>query len=93
MEQVAGESNTTEDEFIKREELIKVRKLVNELPDKMKIVILMYYMEDMSIDEISKTLDIPVGTVKSRLHQSKKKLKERLSIYEGKDGYSVRECI
>lgn len=93
MEQMTGESDTPEDEFIKREELIKVRKLVYELPDKMKIVVLMYYVEDMSIEEISNTLAIPAGTVKSRLHQSKKKLKERLSTNEGKDRSSVRECI
>ena len=93
LEQVAGESNTPEDEFIKREELIRVRKLVNELPDKMKVVILLYYMEEMSIEEISNTLNIPIGTVKSRLHQSKKKLKERLSANEGQNGYSFEECI
>lgn len=93
LEQMAGENNSPEDEFIKREELIRVRKLVDELPDKMKIVILLYYMEEMSIEEISKTLNIPIGTVKSRLHQSKKKLKERLSANEGQNGYSARECI
>jgi len=78
LEQIAGEKGSPENEFIKREELIRVRKLVDELPDKMKVVILLYYMEDMSIEEISKTLRIPIGTVKSRLHQAKKKLKERL---------------
>lgn len=78
LEQIAGEKDSPENEFIKREELIRVRKLVDELPDKMKVVILLYYMEDMSIEEISKTLRIPIGTVKSRLHQAKKKLKERL---------------
>lgn len=78
LEQIAGEKDSPENEFIKREELIRVRKLVDELPDKMKMVILLYYMEDMSLEDISKTLGIPIGTVKSRLHQSKKKLKERL---------------
>ena len=59
-----------------------VRNLVDKLPDKYRMVILMFYMEEMSLNEISDALKIPEGTVKSRLHQAKSRLKERMINYE-----------
>ncbi len=80
--QIPSLEETIESQLLQKEMQEVVRKHVQELPDKMKIVILMFYMEDMSIEEISKALQIPAGTVKSRLHQGKAKLKERLVQYE-----------
>ena len=82
-EQLADGSESVEEQLIREEEKRLVRKLVESLPDKLRIVILMFYMEDMSLLEISKALHIPVGTVKSRIHQAKSRLKERMSKYEG----------
>lgn len=82
-EQLADGSESVEEQLIREEEKRLVRKLVDSLPDKLRIVILMFYMEDMSLSEISKALHIPVGTVKSRIHQAKSRLKERMSKYEG----------
>ena len=39
-------------------------------------------MQDMSVEEIAKTLKIPAGTVKSRMHQAKARLKEGMVEYE-----------
>ena len=47
---------------------------VNNLPDKMRIVILLYYMENLKVSEIAELLHVPPGTVKSRLHIAKEKL-------------------
>lgn len=77
-EQFAEAVETVEEQILKRDEMDNVRKLVDSLPDKMRIVILMYYMESMSVDEIASALKIPSGTVKSRIHQAKARLKERL---------------
>lgn len=82
-EQLADGSESVEEQLIREEEQRLVRKLVDNLPEKLRIVILMFYMEDMSLSEISKALHIPVGTVKSRIHQAKSRLKERMSKYEG----------
>ena len=82
-EQLADGSESVEEQLIREEEKRLVRNLVNNLPEKLRIVILMFYMEDMSLLEISKVLHIPVGTVKSRIHQAKSRLKERMSKYEG----------
>lgn len=82
LEQIAEEAETVEETIIRCDEKELVRKLVDELPDKMRVVVLMYYMESLSIEEIAKALGIPAGTVKSRLHQAKARLKERMVGYE-----------
>lgn len=82
LEQLADNKETAEEQFIKKDEAETVRKLVDGLPDKMRMVILMYYMQDMSVEEIARALKIPAGTVKSRMHQAKARLKEGMVEYE-----------
>lgn len=69
---------SVEDEVISKEEKDKLRRLVMALPDKFRTVILMYYMEEMSIDDIASVLRIPAGTVKSRMNKARKILKEKM---------------
>ena len=45
---------------------------------KYKLPILLFYMEDLPMAQISFVLKIPVGTVKSRLHHAKKLLEKEL---------------
>ena len=73
------DGKSPEDEVIQNEEELLIRKLVLSLPDKFREVILMYYMEDMSINEIAAALKIPAGTVKSRMNKAKKMLKEKMN--------------
>lgn len=51
-----------------------VLKAVKKLEDNFKKVILLHYYENLSVKDISKTLDISEGTVKSRLSRARKKL-------------------
>ena len=46
----------------------------------MKEVIILYEFEDYSYEKISKKLNIPEGTVKSRINNARKILKDRLSF-------------
>ena len=55
-----------------------ILKAVDELPKKMKDVIILFEFEEKSYDEISKKLKIPTGTVKSRLNCARTVLKEEL---------------
>lgn len=48
---------------------------IDKLDGKYKSVIILKYYEDLTLKEISHTLDIPVGTVKSTLHRAIRKLK------------------
>lgn len=78
LEQLADHAQTVEEQVLRQEEIETVRKCIIGLPDKMRIVILLYYRENLTIDEIAVLLKIPSGTVKSRMHQAKNKIKERL---------------
>ena len=78
LEQLADHAQTVEEQVLRQEEIETVRKCIVGLPDKMRIVVLLYYRENLTIDEIALLLKIPSGTVKSRMHQAKNKIKERL---------------
>ncbi len=54
-------------------------------PDRRAVVVLFYY-EDMGVDEIARLLRTPQGTVKSRLSRARAQLKEMLQEQEGKYG-------
>ncbi|MEE4241774.1 MAG: RNA polymerase sigma factor [Desulfopila sp.] len=60
---------------IDREEVQRVLLL---LPEKFKSPLILYYMEEFTYQEISEYLDIPIGTVMSRLSRGKKYMKNEL---------------
>lgn len=53
-----------------------VQAAIDQLPDEFKIVVLMFYFEDQSYKEIAAELDLPIGTVMSRLSRAKARLRE-----------------
>ena len=53
-------------------------KAISKLRQEQREVVHLFYGEDMSIDEISSILTVPVGTVKSRLHHARESLKNYL---------------
>lgn len=55
---------------------------IQSLPKKIKVPIVLYYIEGYSVDEIKEILDIPQGTVKSRLSRGRKLLKTKLENME-----------
>lgn len=61
------------------ERLIKV---MNALDDKHRPVLVLRYFNDLAYDEIAQVLGIPLGTVKSRLNQAVKSLREQLDIQQ-----------
>jgi RNA polymerase sigma-70 factor (ECF subfamily) len=56
-----------------------IREAVNSLSFKRRVVIVLYYLQGFSLQEIAYILDCPVGTVKSRLHYASKALRAKLS--------------
>lgn len=53
----------------------KILKEINRLPKKLKEVIIYHELEEKSYEDISMILNIPIGTVKSRIHNAKELLK------------------
>ncbi|MDE7417644.1 MAG: RNA polymerase sigma factor [Lachnospiraceae bacterium] len=77
-ESIPFEGLETEDMLISREECQIVRMAVAKLPDKYRIPILLYYMEEFSQAEIAAVMQISDSAVKTRIHRAKKILRERL---------------
>jgi len=66
-----SDSTRLEDSLVADEEVQIVRELVNDLPDKLKITVVMYYTIEMSLSDIAETLKVPIGTVKSRISRAR----------------------
>ena len=56
----------------------QLQAAIDELPDEFRIPVLMFYFEDSSYREIAEQLDLPPGTVMSRLSRAKSHLRRRL---------------
>ena len=52
------------------------------LNDEIKLIVILYYYDNYSIKEISEIVNIPEGTVKSRLSKARKVLKQKLGKEE-----------
>jgi RNA polymerase sigma-70 factor (ECF subfamily) len=74
----APAAQTPEAQYISSEMRTQVRRLVDQLPDSLRQVLILNSFEDLSYDEIAQILDIPIGTVSSRLHSARKKLLHQL---------------
>jgi RNA polymerase sigma-70 factor (ECF subfamily) len=62
----------------------RVQHAVSDLPFPQRVVVVLYYLNDLSLQDISEILDVPVGTVKSRLHYGRQALRKSLEgLMEG----------
>jgi len=62
------------------EESQQVQKAIASLPLQQRVVIVLYYINDLSLHEIAEIIGVPEGTVKSRLHYGRKALKKHLKL-------------
>ena len=56
-----------------------IQKGILKLPEKYRSVIVLKYIDELSLKEISEILDMPVGTVKTRIHRGREALRKQLS--------------
>jgi RNA polymerase sigma-70 factor (ECF subfamily) len=61
----------------------RIKEAIEKLPDKQREVFLLSYYQQLQYPEISEILDIPVGTVKSRMFHASRFLAEQLKDYRG----------
>src|SRR5688572_13349421 len=61
-----------------------------ELPVEFRVVVLMFYFEDLSYQQIAEQLEIPIGTVMSRLSRGKAHLRKRLANVAAKPAIPAR---
>jgi len=55
-----------------------VQSALRRLPEEYQVVAALYFIEDLSYQAIAAVLDVPVGTVRSRLHRARRLLQQRL---------------
>ena len=65
----------------------EVATALNSLPVDFRTVIILCDIEGFTYEEMAKILDIPIGTVRSRLHRARNLLKEKLRSYAKSMGY------
>ncbi len=66
----------------------EISNALNSLDVDFRTVIILCDLEGFKYDEMAKILDIPIGTVRSRLHRARNLLKEKLNDYAKKMGYN-----
>lgn len=69
----------------------EITNAINSLPVNYRLIILLCDLEGFQYDEIAKIIDVPLGTVRSRLHRARNMLKQKLSKYAKKLGYDDDE--
>ncbi|KOY15424.1 sigma-70 family RNA polymerase sigma factor [Paenibacillus xylanivorans] len=67
-------------------EQIELFEVIDELDEKLQTIVTLFYIEDLSVKEISRVLEVSEGTVKSRLFRARRQLSE-LVLGEGEGKY------
>jgi len=68
----------------------EISKAIKELPEDFRTVIILSDIEGFTYDEIADFVDVPVGTVRSRLHRARKMLYSQLYDYAREKGFLVK---
>ena len=70
-----------EQHMVSKEEQEAVWKAIYKLPEQLRIVILLYYMEDFKVAEIAEKLSLSISNVKSKLMRARRYLKQELEDF------------
>jgi RNA polymerase sigma-70 factor (ECF subfamily) len=67
-----------EDEIQKMERHEALQAAINKLPEFQRVIVVLYHIQELPYEDISVILNMPLGTVKSRLNRARRALKEIL---------------
>lgn len=76
--QIASDTRLPEDDVESLELQETIQREISKLPEKYRSVIVLKYIEELSLNEISETLNLPLGTVKTRIHRGREALRNQL---------------
>ncbi|MBS5938227.1 sigma-70 family RNA polymerase sigma factor [Clostridium sp.] len=68
-----------EEQYNDKYENLDLKIAVDSLPEELRLVIVLFYFEDLKISEVSEIIGIPEGTIKSRLSRAKTKISESIN--------------
>ncbi len=66
-----------------------LRKKVQALPERMRMVVILRFQEDLKLGEIAEVLDMPLNTVKTTLRRALARLREKVAALEGELCYGT----
>jgi RNA polymerase sigma-70 factor, ECF subfamily len=75
-----GSGDPPHDQAVENDDWRQLQAAITALPLPQRVVVVLYYLNDLSLVEVSEILDVPVGTVKSRLHYGRNALKKNLGL-------------
>ena len=70
----------------------EVKDAIDSLPDNFRVPVLLADVEGFAYKEIAEMLDIPIGTVMSRLHRGRKSLQKSLHSFAASRGLASAEA-
>jgi RNA polymerase sigma-70 factor (ECF subfamily) len=62
-----------------KERYERLLEAINRLPDFQRVIIVLYHIQELPYEEIAEILNMPLGTVKSRLNRARRALREQLA--------------
>lgn len=75
---IPGDERTPESEYLLSETQAMIHQAIESLPAKYKSIVILRYLQEMSLQEIGDVLDMPVTTVKTRVHRGREFLRKKL---------------
>jgi len=81
-DRVASRAPSPVEILTRREQQDALRRAIDQLPEEQRAVVILSEIQGLKYHDISAILDVPVGTVKSRMHTAMDKLKDLLSVAE-----------
>jgi RNA polymerase sigma-70 factor (ECF subfamily) len=73
-------SSGSESQVEMQDDWQQVQQAVSALPLQQRVVVVLYYLNDLSLNEVADILEVPLGTVKSRLHYGRSAMKKSLGL-------------
>lgn len=77
--QIPSSEKTPEDRVLIHETQDQVQNEIGKLPEKYRTAIILKYINNLSLQEICEVMDLPLATVKTRIHRGREELKKRLA--------------
>jgi RNA polymerase sigma-70 factor (ECF subfamily) len=75
---IPSDNRTPESELLLTETQRIIHESIDSLPPKYKTIMMLRYIQEMSLQEISDVLDMPVTTIKTRVHRGREFLRKKL---------------
>lgn len=80
--QIEDSGLTPDEKYLKAQRKEYLNLAINQLPERYQKLVHLRYFKELSYDEVAKTLNIPLGTVKAQLHRARELLNQELAAMQ-----------